>query len=223
MRNKKCWISSIIVTVMLLIFVGTVMYLNRFDAVAYTQAVLDVSYKNEIKGYIEQTGAEKEEAQEVFQRNLDAAMEQFKTQELNEELEKKYQELFEEIVRQVKYTVLEAFKDEKGNYEVSVEVEPILLFDDTYESFQEAAREYATEISNQVMAGEEMPTEDAMQEHLYQIYYEILNENMEKGLKYGEAQSVVLHITKENLFTYEISEEDLQALNSLLISKDKLQ
>ena len=41
-----------------------------------------------------------------------------------------------------------------------------------------------------------MPTDEEMQEKIYQIYYEVLKEQAEVGMLYGRAEDVVLHIEK---------------------------
>lgn len=206
-----------------LLLIGVVVLLGgctSFDASAYTQAVLDVSYKNETEKYIELTGASEEEAEAVFQENLDSTMEEFKTMELSEELEKNYRSLFEDIIKQVKYTVSEAVKTEEGNYTVDVTVEPITLFEDTYEEFQMKAEAYASDITNAVMSGEEMPSDEEMQADVYQLYYEILNTGAMSGMKYGEPEVVTIHINKKDDGTYEIAGEDIRALDEKLISQE---
>lgn len=210
-------------TVVLLL--GVMMILGgctRFDAAAYTQAVLDVSYKNQTESYIELTEASAEDAEAVFQKNLDATMEAFKSMKLSDELEKNYRSLFETIIKQVKYTVGEAAETEDGNYTVDVTVEPITLFDDTYEEFQTKAEEYAAGITNAVMNGGEMPSEEEMQASVYQIYYEILKAGIDSGVKYGEPETIKIHINKTEDGTYETEEEDIRALDEKLISQKKL-
>ena len=98
-------------------------------------------------------------------------MEEFDSLELPDELSGKYRELFENIAKKVNYTVGEGVKDEDGNYTVEVMVKPITLFDDTYDTFQEKAKDYAEQISNDVMGGAEIPTDEQMQNDVYQIYY----------------------------------------------------
>ena len=84
-RLKKNWMrAAALVTAMTVLLSGC----TAFDACAYMQAILDVSYKNETEDYMELTGATEEEAKEIFQNNLDATMHEFNTAELSEELEK---------------------------------------------------------------------------------------------------------------------------------------
>ena len=65
---------------------GIWMYVNRFDAGEYVQAVLDVSYKNETELYVEITGVSQEEAQKIFEDNLDATMKGFESSDMPEDL-----------------------------------------------------------------------------------------------------------------------------------------
>ena len=170
---------------------------------------------------MELTGAAQEDADAIFQNNLDATMHEFQTAELSEELEESYRSLFEKTVKQVKYTVGEAVEEEDG-YTVDISVEPILLFDNTYEEFQKKAEEYAAEISNHVMEGEEMPSDEEIQDHIYQTYYEVLTEELEAGLTYGETENITVHIHKTEDGVYEIPDEDLRALDQAMISRKKL-
>lgn len=204
---------------------GLMILLNgctKFDACAYMQAILDVSYKNETEDYIEITGASQEEANEIFYKNLDATMHEFNTANLSEELEENYRSLFEETVKQVKYTVGEAVEGDGADYTVEIAVEPILLFDDTYEEFQKQAEEYAAEISNDVMNGGEMPSDDEIQDHVYQTYYDVLTEELNIGLTYGEAENITVHINKTEEGVYEIPDEELRALDQAMISQEKI-
>lgn len=218
-RLKKNWMQAVaLVTVMTVLLGGC----TAFDACAYMQAILDVSYKNETEDYMELTGVTEEEANEIFQNNLDATMHEFHTADLSEELEESYRTLFEKTIKQVKYTVGEAAETEENGYTIDISVEPILLFDSTYDEFQKKAEEYAAEISNGVMDGREMPSDDEIQDHVYQTYYEVLTEALDSGLSYGKAKKIAVHINRTEEGTYEIPEEDLRALDQTMISQEKL-
>ena len=219
-RRKKNWIQTFVLLIVLLLLLSGC---TKFDACAYMQAILDVSYKNETEGYMEITGVTQEEADEIFQKNLDATMHEFSTTKLPEELEENYRLLFEDTVKQVKYTVGEAVEGENKSYTVDVAVEPILLFDETYEEFQNKTEEYASEISNNVMSGEELPSDDEIQNQVYQTYYEVLKTALNDGLTYGESENITVHINRMEDGAYEIPEEDLRALDQAMISQEKLE
>ena len=134
-------------------------------------------------------------------------------------LKGKYRELFGEIAKKVNYTVGEAQKEKDGTYIVSVKVKPITLFTDTYDLFLSRAEQYAKEVTDHVKKGAQMPTDEEMQEKIYQIYYEVLKEQAEVGMLYGRAEDVVLHIEKEGRGNYGIRQKDMKKLDGLLIEE----
>ncbi len=197
--------------------VGAYLYINRFSAGEYVQAVLDMSYKNETELYMEITGVSREEADAVFADNLDATMEGFETSDMPEELLPQYRELFGEIAQKVNYTVGKTEREEDGTYAVQVKIKPITLFSDTYTTFQAEAEEYAEQITDSVTRGGEMPTDEEMQNHIYEIYYNVLKERVDSGMLYGGARDVTLHVAKTGTREFQISQEDMDRLDSLLI------
>lgn len=221
LRNKKKQIIAVLVAAMMLaLLVGCV---GAFDAGGYTQAILDVTYKNITEQYIEITGSTKKAADEIFTKNLDLTMEDFSNLNLPDELESKYRQLFEDLIKNVRYTVSEAKEDDNGNFTVDVKIEPLTIFDDTYEGFQNQAKEYATQVSNDVMNGAPMPSDEEMQNHIYELYYNILNGELEKGVNYSEAEVVTVHVNKGEGDIYEIPDEDMTKLDDTMLSQTVLQ
>lgn len=217
MNGKKKVILVILLCAVIAAGAAVYLYMNRFDAAAYVQAVLDVSYKNQTAEYMEITGVSQEEADAVFEDNLDATMEEFEAAVMPEDLQPQYRELFAEIAKSVNYTVGEAEKEKDGSFAVPLKVKPVCLFTDTYETFTQRAQEYAGEITESVMQGAAMPADDEMQNEVYRIYYEVLKEGMENGPLYGEAEDIILHVSKNEDGDYEINTDDMKALDALLI------
>lgn len=218
-KKKKIILIAVILAVILAVgvSVGVYLYINRFDAGEYVQAVLDTSYKNETDQYVEITGTSQEEAEKIFDDNLDATMAGFDSTEMPEDMQPQYRELFGEIARKVSYTIGEPEKQEDGTYIVPVIVKPVTLFSDTYETFQTKAQEYAQEVTDSVMNGAEMPTDEEMQNQIYQIYYDVLRERMDSGMLYGGARNAQLHVTKISSREFAIDQEDMDKLDSMLI------
>lgn len=196
---------------------------SKFDASGYTKAVLDVSYKGETKQYMELTESTQEQADAIFEDNLDLVMQEFATLGLSDDLEANYRQLFADIMNQAKYTVGEAKETEGDNFEVEVTVEPITLFDDTYEEFQNQSTAYAEQVGTEVMNGAQMPSDAEMQNKVFEIYYNILKAELDAGLKYGEAETVTVHVEQDGNKVYSIVEDDLAALDEAMISMDALQ
>lgn len=195
---------------------------RTFDASGYTKAVLDVSYKNEIAQYVQLTGESKEEAEKIFTKNMDVTMEAFQAMDFPEDLENQFRELFENLAKNVRYTVGEAVEDKDGNFTVDVSIEPITIFNDTYETFQNQAKEYATKVANDVMNGAEVPSDEDMQNNVYEIYYNILKSTVDEGIKYGAPETITVHVNKGSENVYEIPKEDMVTLDERMISQNVL-
>lgn len=218
MQEKKKWMIGIILAVLVIGTAAVCYYLvNWFDAQAYVQAVLDASYKQKTKDYMEITGVSQKEAKQLFEEKLDLSMANFEASAMSEEMTEKYRGLLKNLAENVNYTVQEAEKEETGCYNVTVTVKPLTLFQDTYETFHEKAKEYAVTVSNNVMQGEDMPSDEEMKNQVYEIYYEVLMESMEAGLNYGEERTLQLKIEKNDKGQYEINQKNLQELDRLLI------
>ena len=220
--GRKAGRCSAIAALIFFVVLSVCACIRRIDPAAYTQAVLDVTYKNKTEQYMELTGASAEQAEKIFQDNLTATSKIFKGAKLSETLENNYNTLFKDIIMQVNYTVGETVKDEKGNYTVELEVKPMTLFDDTYEEFQMKSEEYARNVTNGVMNGEEMPSEEEMRHQVYQIYYDILRAGLDAGVQYGTPEEMKIHVNRTEKGTYEIPAEDIRMLDEQLISQDKL-
>ena len=78
---------------------------KKFDASGYTKAILDVGYKNQTEKYVELTGADKKDADKIFEDNLNLMLQEFAGYELPDELEEKYRVLFQDMMKKGKYTV----------------------------------------------------------------------------------------------------------------------
>ena len=218
-KEKKHFIVGIIMVAIIVAATATMIYcyINRFDPQEYVQAFLDVSYKQKTESYIKQTGISEKEAKQVFEDNLAYTMEKFPEHVMTDEMTEEYRELFADLAKKTSYTVGEATREENGTYQVVLTVKPITLLKDTYAEFQKKAQEYATKVSNDVMNGQAMPEETQMQTEIYQIYYEVLSQAAEKGLKYGKPNKIVLHVEKDKEGKYGIRKADLQNLDHLLI------
>lgn len=218
-KRKIILIAAVCAMLVAAAAVGAWLYINRFDAGEYVRAVLDVSYKNKTDLYVEITGVPEAEADQIFVDNLDATMDGFESSDMPEQLLPQYRELFDTLARKVSYTVGKPVKGEDGTYEVEVKVKPVSLFPDTYGTFQEKAQEYADQVTDSVMNGAAMPTDEEMQSQIYQIYYDVLKDKMDSGMLYGEVQNVTLHVKKEGSRQFSIDEEDMDELDSLLIEE----
>lgn len=214
MKTKKKLLVLLLAAAMLAI--SACKGLTPDDAKTYVQSVLDASYKADFAEYTKQTDSTEEEAQALYDENMDTIMEMggFNDAGLSEELTANYRQLFQDMLAKAKYEVGEAAEDEDGNFTVQVSAEPFAGFDGLEDEVMAAVEaEFAniTDIS-------QFPSDEEINEMVFQMMYDILVERMEDPA-YGEAQTVELHVElADNV--YSVNEDDLTALDGILFPSD---
>lgn len=180
------------------------------DAKAYVQATLDAGYKADFDEYAKITDSTKEEAQKLFDNNIDTVTNSlgFSALGATEETTEKYRELLKEIFAKAKYTVGEA-KEKDGGFEVEVKAEPMQIFSGVQD-------ELVTKLQEEV-AKSGQPKEDEINQLAIDMLYDLLNEKL-GSVTYGEPQSITVHVTKDSSNVWNITESDLQAVDAALFT-----
>lgn len=181
------------------------------DAKAYVQATLDAGYKANFDEYAKITDSTKEEAQKLFDGNIDTITSSFGFDALGatEETMDKYRELIKEIFAKVKYTVGEAKESDDG-FEVEVTAEPMEIFSGLQEDLMSKVQE---EIGK---SDKEMNEEEA-QQFAIDLVYNLLSDKLAE-VTYGEAQTITVHVTKDSNGVWNITEDDLKAVDAALFT-----
>ena len=217
MKTKKR-ILSVILAAMMMLALTACGGMTTDDAKTYVQPVLDASYKADFSEYTEQTDSTEEEAQQLFDENLDNIMSMggFTDAGLSEELSASYRQLFQDMLAQAKYEVGSATEEEDDGFVVEVSAEPFTAFDglqDEVMSAVEAEMANITDIS-------QIPSQDEINEMVFQKMYDILVQRVAEPT-YGEAQTVEVHVElSDNM--YSINEDDLTELDLILFPADNL-
>ena len=217
MKTKKR-ILSVILAAMMMLALTACGGMTTDDAKTYVQSVLDASYKADFSEYTEQTDSTEEEAQQLFDENLDNIMSMggFTDAGLSEELSASYRQLFQDMLAQAEYEVGSATGGEDDGFVVGVGAEPFTAFDglqDEVMSAVEAEMANITDIS-------QIPSQDEINEMVFQKMYDILVQRVAEPT-YGEAQTVEVHVElSDNM--YSINEDDLTELDLILIPADNL-
>lgn len=169
---------------------------KAFDASGYVEAILDLTTKSDtdpIKKYVQDSDklAElKAFAAEEQEKIADAG---FNRYEVSQNVQKKWEELIQELLKNSKYTVEKAEKTESG-YEVKVNIEPISgIFDDLETPVREGCELYLKENKEDVINGTLIDI-DILNE-IREIYIDAVRGNMEK-LSYGDAQTITVKLSE---------------------------
>lgn len=217
MKMKKR-ILSVLLTVAMMLALTACGGMTTDDAKTYVQSVLDASYKADFSEYTEQTDSTEEEAQQLYDENLDNIMSMggFSDAGLSEELTENYRQLFQDMLAQAKYEVGDATEGEDDGFVVEVSAEPFTAFEGLQDEVMTAVQEEMMNITDI----SQFPSDEEINEMVFQKMYDSLVQRMASPA-YGEAQTVDLHVElNDNM--YSINEDDLTALDAILFPTDNL-
>lgn len=181
------------------------------DAKAYVQSTLDAGYKASFDEYVKITESTKEEAQKLFDNNIDTVTNSlgFSALGATEETNEKYRELLKEIFAKAKYTVGEV-KEKDGGFEVEVSAEPMEIFVGVEDELVAKLQDEVTKSGGDIK-------EDEINQLAIDMMYDLLTEKL-ASVTYGEPKSVTVHVTKNSDGVWNITESDLQAVDAALFS-----
>lgn len=176
-----------------------------FDASGYVKACLDAAYHEEYEAYAEFIGCTIDEAKADMDEQAQLAVDtELSSLELNvtEEQKEEYLMLLKEIEHLTKYEVGQAGETEEG-YIVAVTVYPV----DVYEQFLSGINGAYQSAAD---AGE------LKDETIFPIMTEFLKKCIDK-VQYKEATETVIQVTADTEAVWQISEEEMYAIDDLLL------
>ena len=205
-RRKKAVGLLVAAAVMLL----TACKMSPEEVGTYAQSILDASYKADFDEYTEQTDSTKEEAENLYENNIDQMMTiaGYDSAGLSDELLDNYRQLFKDMLALAEYEVGEVTEEEDGSFTVAVTAKPLTGLEAEVTEAVQAELAGITDVS-------QIPGEDEINQMVFQKMYEGLQSRMESPT-YGEPQQVDLHVAADSDNVYSVAESDLTALDQIL-------
>lgn len=194
---------------------------NKFDAAGYTKALLDNSYKNDSKAFVDMKIGTKEEAAELYEQGLDTEMAAMvDSGEITDEQAAEFRQVIADVLAGAKYTVGEAEKQDDDSYVVTIEYEQMNVFQPAMEAYMTKVTEMATEWQEAAMAGEEVPSEDEMYNEIILALKDCMVEALASAT-YDEAATTTIRIELiDNVYTP--NEADLTNLETVLFDIEEM-
>ena len=188
--------------------------LTEEDAQSYVQSVLDASYKGEFEAYMEETGSTKEEAEEMFNKNVEETLSEagFNDFGLEDEMMDNYKDLFIDIAKLANYEITNVSKNDDGDFIIEVTAKPL----DFMSGIEE---EVTTILTDELMKMTEFPSDEELLKMTFDHMYGLIEEKLENP-EYGDAATVVLRLEVNEDNEYQINEDDFVTLdNALYVSE----
>lgn len=188
---------------------------SKFDASAYLQAMLDLSYKNNSEAYVEMGLGTAENAAAVYESGIDSEMSYFDEKfTLSDEQESDFRELFKELYQKADYTVGNAEKQEDGSYIVQVSYRKLLVFENAMALYYESIEA----LPEQWESLEDTPTDEEMLSDMADALRDALRTGIENA-GYGDEETLTVTIELvDNMYTP--NSDDVTALELALFDSD---
>lgn len=211
---KKMKLTAMLLTVATMVF-SVAGCGAKFDAKTYVEGSLDAVFKHEISDeYAKMTQGGKEAIEADYEAAIEEITNSLAEVGISEEMTEDFKVAVQDVFKVCKYNVGEAVKDDKGNYTVSVEVEPLVLGG---ENLMEEAQNYAIGLVTE--QPELAQDEAAFMEMIIQFMLEKIQESASNPV-YREAQTVEVRVEKVDKNLYDVRESDLEKLmNTILVAE----
>lgn len=198
---------------------------RQFDASGYVLGVLDVTFQDETQKALrtmkdvtedELHSRHRERVQQFVDDNITNEL------QMNEIKEAQFAALCEKIFASMKYSVGEAEKTGRRQYQVPVEIIP----SDVMIRFREALLKDAEKIAGNLEAGKYKGTDEEISR---QVLNDIINHAYElldvsyTNMEFGESQTVILTVEAGKDKEYSINDEDMDNLIIKILRLDEIQ
>ena len=203
------------------LLLGTLAACSQFDASGYVKAILDNSYYNDATGILEQEIGTAEEAAAIYMQGIEAQVSTVDTElAISDALKEEYRQFFKDLYASVKYTVGETVEVDKETFEVAVTYEKMYVFTDAVAAYQMKLTEMATVWTEAALAGEEVPTDEQMNEQLFAILKDCLKAELAEAVYDAPATTTIRVQLIDNVWTP--NQEDLLNLEYSLFDFEGL-
>ena len=224
MRTKK-GVAAVICVIVVLVGIVCAGLLKDFDAAGYVSAILDQRFQGEVASaaeIIEDT--DESELMRQYEEGIESFVADHITNgvDVDEELERKFVNLCKEIFRTMKYSVGEAEKISRKEYDVKVEFQPV----DIFQQFITAIAVESQQLKDKAENGEYKGTKDEINQQMQTEFlnnsYELLKESYQ-NMQYGEAETMVFKVESDETNAFSLKEEDISSFITKILGLDEIQ
>lgn len=195
---------------------------GSFDASGYIKALLDNSYKNDSTDFVNQKIGTKEQAQELYEKGIEAALKNLIDDvQISDGLKDEFETVIKDMYKNVKYTVGEATKKDDGSYEVEVKYQKMKIFDPAMQSYAVSFQEYEDEVTEKMQNGEESPSEDEVLETTFSLLKDAIQESL-GNLQYEDEASTTVRVELVNK-VYTPNEDDVANLEQQMFDTEAIE
>lgn len=212
-------------TVWMTLFAAGCGLFRDFDAKGYVRALLDQTFRGEVKEAAKVMGDTSEkELKEQYEEEINAFVGKNLVSgiQMDETQKKEYEEICKDIFRAMKYEVKSSEKTNKREYDVSVEIQP----SDIFIRFTAAVKENTAKLMAKADNGEYKGTEEEINSQMQQEFVKdacSLLEQSYKEMQYTEKETVIIKVTGNKNNEFSVDEEEISNLITKILRLDEIQ
>lgn len=222
---KKLKKAVVMTVCMMLVFglAGCSMF-RDFDAGGYAQAVLDQTFQGEVDALMQFEGDEGKKELHNQYKDYIFEFSQSLTDGLNvsETMADKFYTVCREIFRTQKYSVASVEKVSREEFKVNVEIQPTDIFVNWKTMLVESMENIQAKIERGEYQGTESEILEQMMADIAAQSYELL-ETAYQEMTYGDKETVVLTIEKDEKGEFGVNDEEIGDLVAKILSLDAIQ
>lgn len=197
--KSKRGMTKILFVLMAVLVMGTVSGCTSDKSVrTYLQALLDTSYKNDSKAFVEIKLGNEQDAQALYEQGIDTGVGVFCSRlgvsdEYMELFREEFRQIYIDMLGKVRYTVEEAEKQSDGSYIVTVSYQKMNIFKPALALHQENVAAMMDEWAQ----APEAPSEEEMVAAVYREFKSSM-ETVLADVQYDEEASMTVRIELVN-------------------------
>lgn len=224
MSRKK----AVIAVCALLVVLSGMVYVStwqNFDAQGYVQAVLDETFKGQVKEAAEIIKAQDEiELYTHYEEGIDNFLDNYVLNgvQVSEEVRENYKLLCKDIFKSVKYEVKQANQINRREMEVPVEYREVDIFTNFVREVKEESVLFLAGAENGIYKGTKEEISAQMQTEFLNRSYELLKEAYENA-EYGEAKVMIFKVTGDKKNVFSVDEAQISEFIAKILRIDEIQ
>ncbi len=190
------------------------------DAKGYVKAVLDLMCTGDYDHSVDLTDVAEGTENDIRESIIDEMMTELSAQSnLSEEVANGFRQFMSEALTKTKYTVTDAVATDDGGFDVTVSIEPLIIFAGVEDELTSVIQEKAVEDADKIAA----MSEDERTNYVMEILIELLNKKIADP-QYDPAEDVTVHygLIEGESGSYGCSEADGEKLGAKLFSQSGL-
>lgn len=198
---------------------------HGFNPEGYVKAVLDQSLKGEVRSAAQlMAGTTEDSLYQQYEQGITSFVKNSIANgvELDEELEGKYVELCKKVFSAMKYDIEEAKDAEGGGYDVTVSYYPANVFTSFMTKIGEENQRITEKVENGEYRGTLEEINAQMQKDFMNNAY-VLFEECSKSIEYGEEETFVFSIVKDEEGMYDLDEAQISEFITKILNLDENQ